>query len=523
MGRTAQNGLDASALIAGRYHLIERLGTGGMAEVWRAFDDVLDRSVAVKVLSARHAGEQSFRERLRQEALAAAQLVHPNITGIFDFGEAQITSQLTVPYVVMELNDGESLAARINRLGALPWAEAVTIAAEVASALALAHLRGVVHRDITPANVMLTATGAKVVDFGISAIVGQRDCTADGSLLGTPAYLAPERLVGGQVNTASDLYALGLLLYRALTGRLPWPAENTTEALRAHLYADPEPLPDLQGLPPVVGELCLRLLVKDPAARPGAIEVSRGLATLVSKRRVNQGSIPSIVRGVAAAVPAGAATPSGRGAWASSPGRTRAMSRYRVRALSLGWIRGFGLIPGWTLRRGGLSGLRRGWPQLPRLTLRPQAMALFTVVLLSVGGLSWAVTRQVPAVEQAQAANDRLAPEPANPGSCLVRYQLKRDSGREFEALLTVATTTELTNSPWWVRFFYPGSQHLARGLKLIKQKGRKVVGTGRGSRQTFNLRGDYQGANPLPLAFTLDGQSCRAEVLSDPADRNVR
>src|SRR6185312_10275298 len=107
------------------------------------------------------------------------------------------------------------------------------LCAEVASALATAHARGVVHRDVTPANVMLTGSGAKVVDFGISALIGQRDAAPDGSLLGTPAYLAPERLTGGQVSPAADVYALGLLLYRSLTGRLPWPAGSTTEALRA--------------------------------------------------------------------------------------------------------------------------------------------------------------------------------------------------------------------------------------------------------------------------------------------------
>ena len=148
----------------------------------------------------------------------------------------------------------------------------MTIAAEVASALATAHARGVVHRDVTPANVMLTSTGAKVVDFGISALVGQRDAAPDGSLLGTPAYLAPERLAGGQVLPATDVYALGLLLYRLLTGRLPWPAGNTTEALRAHLYADPEPLP-APGCRRRSTDLCLRCLAKSPADRPAA---SRG-------------------------------------------------------------------------------------------------------------------------------------------------------------------------------------------------------------------------------------------------------
>src|SRR5689334_20231221 len=148
MGRMGRNGQDASSRIGGRYRLVEKLGTGGMSVVWRGYDETLGRSVAVKVLSPRLAEDQSFRDRLRQEALAAARLCHPHITGIFDFGESPLDSfsdgHLTVPYVVMELNDGESVAARLGRQGPLPWREAVTVAMEVASALATAHARGVV-------------------------------------------------------------------------------------------------------------------------------------------------------------------------------------------------------------------------------------------------------------------------------------------------------------------------------------------------------------------------------------------
>ena len=138
MGRTGRNGQLGSLRIAGRYRLVEKLGTGGMSEVWRGYDETLGRSVAVKVLSARLAEDQLFRDRLRQEALAAARLCHPHITGIFDFGEFPLDERLTVPYVVMELNDGESVSARIRRQGPLPWRDAVTVAVEVAAALATA-------------------------------------------------------------------------------------------------------------------------------------------------------------------------------------------------------------------------------------------------------------------------------------------------------------------------------------------------------------------------------------------------
>jgi serine/threonine protein kinase len=188
MGRTGQH---QGTVIGGRYRLVERLGTGGMSVVWRGFDETLSRPVAVKVLAPRLAGDRTFRDRLRQEALAAARLCHPHITGVYDFGESPFSDRLTVPYVVMELNEGESVAARLQRHGPLPAGEAVLIAAEVASALATAHASGVVHRDVTPANVMLTGAGSKVVDFGISALVGQRDAAPDGSLLGAPASLAP--------------------------------------------------------------------------------------------------------------------------------------------------------------------------------------------------------------------------------------------------------------------------------------------------------------------------------------------
>src|SRR5204862_6038367 len=169
----------------------------------------------------------------------------------------------TVPYVVMELISGRTLAERLAR-GPLPWRAALRVGAETAAALAAAHARGLVHRDVRPANVMLTAAGVKVVDFGIAAVVGDNgEPGPDGVVLGTPAYLAPERMAGGPVRPATDVYALGVLLYRALTGTLPWHAETTTQMIKAHVYAEPSPLPSVPGLPDGVAELCLRCLAKD--------------------------------------------------------------------------------------------------------------------------------------------------------------------------------------------------------------------------------------------------------------------
>jgi eukaryotic-like serine/threonine-protein kinase len=668
MGRTEQNGQHGSLRIAGRYRLIEKLGSGGMSEVWRGYDETLGRPVAVKVLSPRLAGDQTFRDRLRQEALAAARLCHPHITGIFDFGEAILNDQIAVPYVVMELNDGESVSARLTRQGPMPWRQAVTTVAEVASALATAHARGVVHRDVTPANVMLTGTGAKVVDFGISAIVGQRDAAPDGSLLGTPAYLAPERLGGTQVSAATDVYALGLLLYRTLSGRLPWPAETTADALRAHLYADPEPLPTLPGLPQSVVDLCMRCLTKDPTERPRAAEVAQDLAATVGLQPVlpptvrpheprtparrtpplpgspspkdpHTSTLPASAISSAAAsppsrakrspaesspaepVPAGlspagvspagsssaegalagqssvgvslAGSPSAEGALAgqssvglslanSSPagpssagspdpalpapdlvedeppvrvtggaslGRpaagfwrgvlaylrlpgARTQTRPAVRVLRLR----AGLRLGSTLRLGGVRPLGGGMFAGGRLTQDVLAglvrsnhrmqVVLVTLALMVVAGASWATTHDQPEVDQAQAAGTDAVIIGPRVVRCTVRYQLKRDSGSNYEAVLTVNTTDDWAAESWRVQFSYPGKQRLTGAPKAITQKGRRVTANGSGTLQAFTLRGEYRGHNALPLSFTLDGHKCQAEVLasvivnrSDPAE----
>src|SRR3954447_9815503 len=279
-GHMSTTDLPGSSLLASRYRLVERLGAGGMSVVWRGFDEVLGRQVAVKVLPPSTSADPAFRRRLRAEAQAAARLSHPNITNVYDYGEATTVDGEPVPYVVMELIDGESLAAVLARARRLPWPAAVRICAEVSAALAAAHSRGIVHRDVTPANVMLTSSGAKVVDFGISALIGENDIDPDGSLLGTPAYLAPERLEGGQVSPATDVYAVGLLIYRTLIGQLPWDVGTTTALLRAHQYTEPEPLPHVEGMPAEVDALVSSCLEKRPADRPSSADVAQLLASV---------------------------------------------------------------------------------------------------------------------------------------------------------------------------------------------------------------------------------------------------
>ncbi|RZU49982.1 serine/threonine-protein kinase [Krasilnikovia cinnamomea] len=266
--------MEAEQTLGGRYTLIDELGRGGMAVVWRARDEVLGRDVAVKVLAGRHTADPQSRARIRTEARAAATLSHPNIAQVHDYGESTSDGQC-VPYVVMELISGVTLQERIG-MGPLTPAQTFRICAQVAMALAAAHADGLVHRDIKPGNVMVTRAGAKVVDFGIAATAGPGEPEAE--LLGTPAYLAPERLTGDTVEPASDVYALGVLLYRLLAGDSPWRVESTTQLLSAHIYVEPSPLPELPRVPEFVVDLVNRCLRKDPTERPTAADAAAILA-----------------------------------------------------------------------------------------------------------------------------------------------------------------------------------------------------------------------------------------------------
>ncbi|MEU8211139.1 serine/threonine-protein kinase [Micromonospora sp. NPDC049044] len=257
-------------LLAGRYRLLERLGSGGMSAVHRAYDEVLERDVAVKVLVA---SEANARQRIRAEAKAAARLSHPHVTNVYDYGESPVDGS-PVPFVVMELLSGATLEQRLAA-GPLPPRAGLRVCAEVASALAAAHAQELVHRDIKPSNVMLTPTGAKVLDFGIAAVAGASEIDFEGRLLGTPAYLAPERLAAGEVLPACDVYALGLLLHRVLTGRLPWPAGAQAGMLRGETHVEPDPLPEIDGVSPEIRRLYRWCVARDPADRPPAAEVAR--------------------------------------------------------------------------------------------------------------------------------------------------------------------------------------------------------------------------------------------------------
>jgi serine/threonine-protein kinase len=272
-------------LLGGRYQLVQRIGVGGMAEVWRGHDRVLDRPVAVKIMAPAlegTLGDVSGVDLIRTEARAAARLAHPNVANVHDFGTSPAPGR-DMPYIVMELVEGQTLGDHLAA-GPLDWRIAVRICAEVAAALAAAHAEHVVHRDIKPANVMLTPSGAKVLDFGIAAAAGSPDPDPDGPVMGTPAYVAPERFEGLPATPATDMFALGVLLYHCLAGRLPWYADTNTELIHAQRFRPPDPLPPIDDLPAEVLDLCSRCLDTDPRERPTALVAALLLAESVDAR-----------------------------------------------------------------------------------------------------------------------------------------------------------------------------------------------------------------------------------------------
>jgi serine/threonine protein kinase len=223
----------------GRYRTVRRIDAGGMGEIWEADDTLLGRRVAIKVLAEELADDPVALRRFRREARATAKLDHPNVIRVFDFVDDK------APFLVLELLEGQTLADRLRRDGALPPVEAARIGAAVADGLDVAHRAGIIHRDIKPSNIMLTASGGvKVMDFGIAA-AWEAHSTAGQQLLATASYAPPERIRGGRASPAGNLYSLGVVLYEMLTGRPPFLADNAEQLLRAHLEAATRPVRSL--------------------------------------------------------------------------------------------------------------------------------------------------------------------------------------------------------------------------------------------------------------------------------------
>jgi serine/threonine-protein kinase len=251
-------------IVDGRYRAERRLGSGGMAEVWCAEDEVLGRRVALKLMGGRFAESAEYRERFRREAQAAAGLTHPNIVAIFDRSEWDGT-----PYIAMELVDGRTLKELVLERGPLPPEIAISLTEQILRALGYAHRRGIVHRDVKPQNVILDGEGqAKVADFGIARAGDTSEMTQTGAIVGTVQYLSPVQAEGHPVDRRADLYSTGIVLYELLTGRVPFDGEAPISIAIKQINEPPVPPGQLRpGVPPALEAVVMRALEKDPARR----------------------------------------------------------------------------------------------------------------------------------------------------------------------------------------------------------------------------------------------------------------
>ena len=307
-------------ILGGRYRLVELLGQGGMATIYRAQDVQLGREVAVKVLRPEYGRDPDFVARFRQEAQSAASLSHPGIVAVYDFGTDE-----GGPYLVMELVDGEDLATLLRRNGPLPPRQAARLVAEVARALDAAHARGIVHRDVKPGNIMVTREGrVKVADFGIARAWADARLTLPGTTLGSVHYFSPEQALGEPATAASDVYSLGIVLYELLSGRRPWEGDSAASIAMARVSAAPPLVSDVRpNVPPALEAIDRKALAPDPGARFASA------GALADALEGFLGGVPAAAPAARPAVPAAAPTaaarrdagyPAGAAAAPSAPG-----------------------------------------------------------------------------------------------------------------------------------------------------------------------------------------------------------
>jgi eukaryotic-like serine/threonine-protein kinase len=510
----------AGEVVGGRYRLLELIGSGGMSVVWRAHDDVLDRPVAVKMLSK--AGSERFRIQLRAEARAYGRLNTPRIAQVYDYGETDAAT----PYLVMEYVTGEPLSHRL-RDGAMSWAAAIAMAAQIADALRDAYAHGLVHRDIKPDNVILTEGGAKLVDFGICAMIGAPDADADGRLLGTPAYLAPERIADAPVQPAADVYGLGVLLYRALTGRLPWSADTSTGLIRAHMFAEPIPMPAIDELPPDVARICAACLDKDPHARPSGAEVANTLWLAMLTGNAPISPAPAIFANT---------TPT----WPGPASQARASPRAGAARTAVA------SEP--TEAVAGTSAIQPGAEQP---TGRHRAYVFTAAIMttsLALLGVAWG----------ALGRGDDSGATYAGASPCFADFTVDRDWGSGFSGHVTVTNASDIALRGWRLEFAFPGRQHLSPpsattgGTKAdamtssagrvtvtptegrpyaaaITQTGTTVVAQTVGAQTlavsqsvVVPIQADYAGMNRIPTAVALNGTDCQTHA-STPTPATTR
>jgi serine/threonine-protein kinase len=466
--------------------------------------------------------------QLRAEARAYGRLNSPRIAQVHDYGETSDGA----PYLVMEYVTGESLSHRLADGGSMTWPAAVAMAAQIADALRDAHAHGLVHRDVKPDNVLLTESGAKLVDFGICAMIGAPDADEDGRLLGTPAYLAPERIVDAPVHASADVYGVGVLLFRTLTGALPWPADTNTGLLKAHMFAEPPPMPEIDGLPPEVASICAACMDKDPRARPSSAELASTLwlATLAANTK------PSAA--LAAAMPTSPAPAS------MSPGGSPAQSDPEADARPL-------LSPAAHFAASTSPGARTGLGhsasmptsamavmsptrqlRRPRLGRRRRPAYLFGLAMVALSltllGVAWGPL----------GAFHDGGGVPSASSACVANFTIDSDSGNAFAGRVTVTNAGSAELRGWSLSFAFPGDQSLTAVTAgtpgqvmvtptignpypaAITQTGETVVA--RASNTDFlrasesvavPIAGRYTGTNLVPTAVALNGSPCQTQT----------
>jgi serine/threonine-protein kinase len=281
----------SGVLLSGRYRLDERIASGGMGDVWRGTDEVLGRTIAIKIMLLALLEERGFVERFRTEARTMATINHPGVVRIYDFGHDQVA------YLIMEYIEGEPLSRTLSRVGRLTPARTMSLVAQTAEALHAAHEKGVVHRDVKPGNLLVRPNGTLVLtDFGIARSAAAAQLTATGAVLGTASYLAPEQASGIPATAASDVYSLGVVAYQCLSGHRPFEGDTPLEIAMKHVNGVARPLPDDVPLP--IRQVVERAMAKDPGARWGSAE---DFAT-AARRAATQPQVP-----VAVATPAATA------------------------------------------------------------------------------------------------------------------------------------------------------------------------------------------------------------------------
>src|ERR1700733_8876071 len=301
---------------SGRYELTHLIARGGMAQVYRAMDRQLERPVALKVLFPELSVDRTFVERFRREAQAAANLSHPNIVPVFDWGE-----DAGAYFIVMEYINGRPLSAVLRDPQRMPPRQIAMIGAGVAAALAFAHRHGVIHRDVKPGNVLITPDGeVKVTDFGIARAVNtEESLTQTGAVMGTAAYFSPEQAEGKGVDARSDIYSLGVVLYEMAAGRPPFTGDSPVAVASKHVRDTPELLRTLNpAVPPALEAVIMKAMAKDPNARYGSAEEMRADLLRFTEGRPVEAADPGLTSVMAAAA---AATTAVR----TAGGRTRAV------------------------------------------------------------------------------------------------------------------------------------------------------------------------------------------------------